>query len=1499
MLERAAQRLENAGECLFRHSKRHTRSRRILHPEFWHHGAADIDAPLRSFDFPQSPRSSAGRPSPATEPLTLPTSHLQHPRLEFLYPPETQAFARYRLPRVLKTSVNRRRKLGSRGYSTAPGEVAEPEQSTVPPIEEDHIPDAEEENNHGEPHEAYDFHYHDLYKQPKKAIIHPSKRTSPLLPFMRFGLSYSNFYRRQRETMIHARMEELGLERSRKTSGFRAFLSKGKETKRRHRVGRDGEVPVSPAILRRLDRHLSGDSPPNYNGVWKLYKLVKTQKPEYHPRVLAYLSESEDPLDFIRSRVAFEAIGVEHRTASDYGYVAKSLIRNENNLNLLADICKEAVSNFKGQKCWDHIMVVLVDGMKWKEAVQFMNLKPYLPKDRPRERIIYSELANMRSLPERLLSLLETLRDKKFSQSDAEPLISFLAYLIVREKNVLRQAPVEQILLLFYSLQAIGLLESRHLFLALSTLGELDLEVGSFHSLQVYWQARIFVKDAKPYEKAIIGLLQVAMAREKVEITNDLMREFRALFKKPSEEAYQIALTGFSKLGDVRRVTNIFQDYVRHYGKPTDLEFVNPLIQVNAVVGKVYQARQQFERLSSEFLLGPNVTSWNLLLLAYARSRDKAGGLATLQEMLNAGLKPDSDTLAIMMDMFAKDGSVDSVMDFLQVAKAYGIKLTMAMLHPVVEVLCNNMKYEAAEKFADTVMKLNAPGSVTCMWNTILSHYASIPDLDSMLAVHDRMRGLGVKFDDMTYAATLTALVRTGNHDDAVRVVRKLEARRQVAVTEYQYAIILYGYAMIGDLEMVEYTRAEIIKKFGRLSLSAKLSILKAKIEMDKRQIEEGNYVGHNNEIRLVNAEEYLDSIVKDFSIKEWATFVPQPGAERMSIRDAFPSLYYTELISAYKEYDAAARSRTLASHLESKQKRLEDNPDLVPLSQLARRMEHLLRDRHWAHIDAVWAKAFEQAKLGATITAKFAIDEKKDSDMYVSAVSNSNTYRFSLAEPLSILMESYAEQDLHSKIAVIISQLQKAGFALTTHNWSYYIELLATSPRKEERLNAFILFEKLFIPNFTGWAQVRAGSSVRPMHVPSTFALQENRNEYRPRRPDHMGHEESSAWAKLEPDHMQPSYDTIVRLASALVDARARSVLDAGEEVNSILTSAPLTLIAMGTIRDPQGGFGQILNEAQDIVKSAPVITVMEPGVNDQDENQPQTSLQKVAENVDGPIPSPYDLIPLPEGAPRETKPNMPLIQTLLEEDARFRQDDYNRRVQRREFLEGNPNLEQTPPRLPFHLHGKGKETQHWQNLREVALKDTPRLLQHGHLELPDRSKEAEEAEQKLNKQRIMWRKEEGIWRRAVESGRWKNWIPPRNQRLWLKKIDAQNLPLILQYLRLEEEAYDIKDRYRKEWIFWCRLQIWKHMKDEEKLDWKLYHEKNRAKRWRGLREWQYDLDWIRKKIPLPEPGEDGEFASEEDREAHGLHYHAKTRLNEVRDMMAKVYKLAYSEFE
>ncbi|PGH28757.1 hypothetical protein GX50_08499 [[Emmonsia] crescens] len=1509
MLERAAQRLENAGECLFRHSKRHARTRRILHPEFWHHGVADIDAPLWSFDFLQPPRSSpAARPLPAAaEPFTVPYNHLQNTHLEFLYPPETQVFARYCLPHIIKSSANYRRKLGNRTYSTTSGEIVEPQ-----PQQKDVIPQAQEEQDYqgseepgasqAERDEAFD--YHDLYKSPRRPIVLPKRRASPLLPFVRFGLAYCNFYRRQRETMSRVRMKQLGLERSRKTSDFHTILPRWRETKRRPRVGRDGEIIIDPNILRRLDRYLSGDSPRNYRSVWRLYQVVKNQKPEYHSRVLAYLSESPTPLDRIYSRLAFEAIDIEHRTTEDYGHVTKSLIRCEENIDWVRDICKEAVSKFKGEKCWDFAMAALVDQMKWKEAFQIFSLKPYLPEGHPLKRIKFQELANMLSLPERVLNLLESLREKRLDLSEATPLVGFLVHMIVKKKVILRQTPLEQILLLFHSLHAIRLLESQHYFWALSTLRYLDIELKTTRALQVYWHFRLLMDTTKPPEKVLAGLLKVVAVLRKPEATNQLLREFRLFYEKPSEEAYQIALTAFSRLGDFRRVTSLFNTYVDHYGQPRKLKLVNPLIHVNAAVGRVYQARKQLERLRSEFSLSPDVTSWNIVLTAHAKARDKPGALSTLQEMMDTGLKPDSHTLGILMGMFAKDGSVESVMDFLQVARGYDIQLNMAMLHPVVETLCNHRKYDAAEKFADTVMKLQAPGPTTRMWNVILWHYAFLPDIDSILAVHDRMRKLGVKFDHMTYAATILALVRTGNHDDAIRVIRRLENRRQVPVTQFHYAILLYGYALMGDLEMIEYTESEIMKKFGHLSLSSRLSVLKGKVHMDRRLIEEGNYVGHNNEIRLVNAEEFLDSIMKDFGIREWATKGPQPGANQKSVRDAFPSAYYEELISAYRSYDATIRAKELAEKLEKKQNRLVDNPNLVPLSQLAQRMKLQLRDRGFDMVEKLWRKAFDQAKLGTAITASFTFNRADNPDKHVSTDSMSTAQRFALSECLSVLMECYAEQNLHSKIAVVISEIQKAGFVLTTHNWSYYIELLAVSTRREDRLNAFILFEKLFIPNYTGWAQVRARSTARPGHTPSTFALQENRDHYSSRRPDHLGRGESYAWSKLEPDHMQPSYDTMVRLAAALVDARARSVLDAGEEVNSILLSAPMTMIAMGNVHDPQGGFGQILNEAQQVVESGPIKSVMEPGFGEQELVEPESFIEALAKdtvtdtdtNTD--VPSPYDLIPVPAGMSRETAPDLPLIKTLLEEDAQWRRIEYKRRVQRRQFLEENPPLDGTPPRLPPHLRGGGRETGHWQALREVGLLNTPRLIQHAHLELPERPREElEEEEESLNKERILWRKEESEWRKKVESGRWKDWIPPRNQRLWLKKIDAQNLPLILQYLRLEEDAYDVKDPYRKEWVFWCRLQIWRHMKEEERLDWMLYHEKNRSKRWRGLREWRQDLNWIRKKIPLPDRV-DGEFASDRDLEAHSLHYHAKTRLNQIRDMMAKVYKLAHEEF-
>ncbi|KAK2807845.1 hypothetical protein FQN50_005234 [Emmonsiellopsis sp. PD_5] len=1400
MLERTAQRLENAGECILRNSKGLLRTQRELHPDFWRHGAADIDAPLWSSDFLSSSRSFPAITSPAANLSPTPNRRLQNTHLEFLYPPQAQAFARYYLHTTVKGSVKNRRRLGDRAYSSSQCESTPAQEETV------------------------------LQAQAEYGGVR--SLVKPVVGYRADG---------KRTDGVHAGVEET----------LKIFEE-------------------SRCSL-----------------LWNQYQSLKpADKSQYRSRILAYLSNSRHTLHRKRSLDAFYRIDVEHRTSEDYFHVTKLLLRDRTQLAILREVCKEALSRFKGQKCWDLAFTTAVDRMWWDLVHFFWKNKPYAPKGSPPLKLRSTGLANLKTLPERLMALLEVSK-KRNDPAPSDPAVSVTRYLlltVIHSREMMRFMPIEQILLLFYRFHHLGLLQDNHLANAVFTLQSLDIELQTSHAIQVYWQYRLLMPSTPPRESLLLGLLRTICKLQYAEEASQLLEEYRLFYGKPGRDAYEIALVLFSRLGDAKRVNELFEAYVEDHGRPSDLHVLSNLINVHAASGNVSQARKMFMRLRDEFSVTPNQVCWNILITAHANAGDTVGANSTVQKMVKAGFKPTAHTIGILMGLFAKHGSVEAVMKFLHLANSYNIKPNMNMIHPVVETLCNHRKYDAAEKFADMAMQLKPAGSITRMWNIILFHYAFLPDISCMLGIHKKMKMYGVEFDDKTHAATMLAFIRTGNHDDALELLRKLESSRRIPVTKLHYSLLLYGYYRISDLNMVSSLYNELIEKFGSSNSSAKLTMLKAQIQKDWHVIRDGEAVGYGQEVRLKNAEQFLEIARKEFDVKDVATKEPQPGLRKASVRQSFPGVFFQELISAYGAYGAVQRPETLIAKLRSQEKHLPQTSKFIPFPQLAVEMKHHLKSQKFEMVERTWTRAFQQAVDLGTLPTFFTDDESKSTkDRAQETTDDSSPSRmFSLSYCLSVLMECYAKQNLFSKIAVLVSHVQKSGFVLTSHNWSTYIELLSASRRSEDRLNAFVLFERLFIPQFTGWRNAWRRSNPLPSNAPFTLGLLEDPNRATPLQHGVLGAQGMRAWAKIEPDYMIPAYTTVVRLAAALVDTRSRAILDGGNDINALVKAAPMTVIALGNIREARSGFGRSLDDARERLLSRLSRGVMEPMARTGIVNESGTQLESAAPKedlyTDIKPPSPIKLIPIQGGRAADIQADMGLVEALLAEDAKWRAQETQRLGMRRRFLGRYLPKHGIEPRFPDQLSSRGKESQHWDKLRRLGLRNRAPIIQRGHLELPESKKETG-----LSASCPDWRKEEAIWRQKVANGQWENWISQRAQNRWIRNIGNTRRIRVTQYYQLEHHSTKLTNRYRKEWFFWCRFQIWKRMSARQRTVWELYLSRNRGKRWRGLRAWRRDRRWIYSKM-------------DQRIQRRGYLYYGKSRLDTLRDMMDKVYTLAKS---
>lgn len=206
-------------------------------------------------------------------------------------------------------------------------------------------------------------------------------------------------------------------------------------------------------------------------------------------------------------------------------------------------------------------------------------------------------------------------------------------------------------------------------------------------------------------------------------------------------------------------------------------------------------------------------------------------------------------------------------------------------------------------------------------------------------------------------------------------------------------------------------------------------------------------------------------------------------------------------------------------------------------------------------------------------------------------------SYQFLLSRPLSLYLRSLAYRNEIGRIPQVVAEVERAGFTLSSYNWSTYVQLLATSDHPSDQVEAFTVFEEKFMPNFPGWERLCRGLTIKPPDVPRVIAELEDRR--RGRRRDFLYKEGRRFWSKIQPDFMHPSYVSMVYLASALLGFRERSITEGGTELQALYTEAPKTVEALGTMPYLREKFqGVLLRSRQQKLDNTKTLGDYEPWV-------------------------------------------------------------------------------------------------------------------------------------------------------------------------------------------------------------------------------------------------------------------------------------------------------------
>lgn len=936
----------------------------------------------------------------------------------------------------------------------------------------------------------------------------------------------------------------------------------------------------------------------DYDKVWDLWMDIG-EPPGLRSSVLEYLSNSTSLVDLNRARRLFDAIPSEARSEKDYLHATMSLLR-AGKYSDVKRICAEGMAKDLGIPAWSLALASFVETTQWSDALDLWDSRPAgLEKDLSHPAL--SQMKSLSDLPDRVLSLAQYLKGQEEADRDsrAAELAPFLLKMIFTSSDMMRDITTEMILNLTQAFKELGFLTARHYYSALDILQSFEVRSNVIRSIVVYRNFRWHLSSEIPPRKLLESLLRTLTSLEVTHGIQYLLDEFTNFYGKPSVEAYKLALTAFSRAGDAINVQKTFNDLVAEYGepvsgqlerKPRTLRWVAPLLHVHARVGNVEETLKQFNRVS-EFGLKPNRVCWNILLSAYTNAQDVDGAIKVWKQMIDAGHKPDSYTFGTLMGLCANRGDIDGVRHLFQLARENRVPITIPMLDTIVEVYCNNSRLDDAEEVAEASLALNLEGSRTRMWNILLWSYAFRADLDAVSRIFSRMEAVGVRPDDMTYAALMLSLALIGKPDSARRILRTLHRSRRVHATEFHYTIILYAYVKARNRDMAHIIYREIEERFQNPSLSPRLQMLKTFLDRDAQlSLETGSR--DPSDVHLAMSEEFLIKAIAEFDIRQFASKQPRPGMGKQPLHEAFPALYYEYLITAYGTIGAYGKVGELFDEYMQKGRLVSqgEKGGPPPLRLLAALMYAHLRAGQYAKVEECWKMALPRAIQLASCPDLEELrfqDQPSDSGPPQPSLPQSvqksqplvvaeqqaeskdkatpilRSQRFILSRCLSLYMQALGHYNQHWKIPEVVSEFQKLGFSLTTQNWSTYVQVLAQSNKASDQLEAFVTFENKFMPNFPGWGRLRRGFAVRPEGAPATIDYLENpkRGRYR----NSLGKAGRRLWSKIDPEFMQPTYVTLIYLASALIDFRERSIIDGGAQLRNLLSVAPKTVLAIG----------------------------------------------------------------------------------------------------------------------------------------------------------------------------------------------------------------------------------------------------------------------------------------------------------------------------------------------
>ena len=245
-------------------------------------------------------------------------------------------------------------------------------------------------------------------------------------------------------------------------------------------------------------------------------------------------------------------------------------------------------------------------------------------------------------------------------------------------------------------------------------------------------------------------------------------------------------LDAYAKCGNIEYAFKIFQSL----SEKRNLITCNSMISGYVICGLHDDAYKIFNGMSDA-----DLTTWNLMVRAYAENDSPVQALNVLQELQAQGMKPDAVTIMSFLPVCAQMSSGH----FLKQCHGYAVRACFVDVHLKGALLDAYAKCGAI-KYAYKLFQSSSHKDLV-MFTAMISGYAMHGMGEEALMVFSNMLELCVKPDHVIITAVLSACSHSGLVNEGLKIFNSIENIHGLKPTMEQYACVVDLLARGGKVE--------------------------------------------------------------------------------------------------------------------------------------------------------------------------------------------------------------------------------------------------------------------------------------------------------------------------------------------------------------------------------------------------------------------------------------------------------------------------------------------------------------------------------------------------------------------------------------------------------------------------------------------------------------------------------------------------------------------------